>query len=224
VTLASHFGKQSEVYNGFDVGINARFGRGGVLAGGVSSGATVTDNCFVVDSPQQARPGFCHVTIPLKGQTQVKLSGVYPLPWNLQASGVFQSLPGISVTGIPTGLGQVFGAPIEGGSYVASNAEIAPTLGRNLGACGAQVTCNATATLSLVPTYSAFEDRLAQLDLRLTKIVRTGRVSIRGMFDAYNVFNANTILQENTRVGPTYLQPTRILAGRLFKFGAQVDF
>src|SRR5262249_22819829 len=86
VTQASHFGDQTEVYNGFDVGINARFGRGGQLAGGVSSGQTVTDSCFVVNSPQDARPGFCHATYPFKGQTQIKVSGTYPLPWNLQAS------------------------------------------------------------------------------------------------------------------------------------------
>jgi hypothetical protein len=40
------------------------------------------------------------------------------------------------------------------------------------------------------------------------------------MFDAYNVFNANTILG----VVGNYLNPTQILAGRLFKVGAQVDF
>ena len=224
VTRAEHFGKQTEVYDGFDLGINARLGQGRSISGGVSSGQTVTDTCFVVDSPQQARPGFCRVTNPFKAQTQIKLAGVYPLPWDLQASAVFQSLPGIPLSGIPTGLGQVFGAPIEGGSYVASNAEIVPTLGRNLGACGAQVTCNATSTVSLAQPFSGYEDRLTQLDLRLAKIVHVGKFTIRGMFDAYNVFNANTILQENTRVGPTYLQPTRILAGRLFKVGAQVDF
>jgi hypothetical protein len=52
-----------------------------------------------------------------------------------------------------------------------------------------------------------------------------GRVRVRGMFDVYNVFNANTILGGViTRVGPSYLQPTQILAWRLFKFGSQLDF
>jgi hypothetical protein len=224
VTLASNFGKQSEVYNGFDVAINARLGRGAQLAGGVSTGQTVTDNCFVVDSPQQARPGFCHTTYPFEGQTQIKISGVYPLPWNMHASAVFQNLAGIPVTGIPPVSGQLFGEPIHGGSYVASNAEIAPSLGRNLGACGNRVPCTATATIDLVPANDDFEDRLTQLDVRLTKLFRVGDLRIQGNFDLYNIFNANTVLQEITRVGPSYLQPTRILGGRLFKFGAELEF
>ena len=47
VTQADNFGKQTEVYNGVDIGINSRFGQGGVLQGGVSFGRTVTDNCDV---------------------------------------------------------------------------------------------------------------------------------------------------------------------------------
>jgi hypothetical protein len=44
------------------------------------------------------------------------------------------------------------------------------------------------------------------------------------MFDVYNLFNARTILGVNTRYGPSWLQPTSVLGGRLVKFGAQVDF
>src|SRR5262249_30440123 len=62
VRQASEFGKQSQVYDGVDIGINARFGRGGLLAGGVNTGRTVTDSCFAVDSPQQASQSqFCRV-------------------------------------------------------------------------------------------------------------------------------------------------------------------
>ena len=44
------------------------------------------------------------------------------------------------------------------------------------------------------------------------------------MFDIYNIFNANTVLGLNSRYGPVFGQPSSILAGRLFKFGAQIDF
>jgi hypothetical protein len=53
---------------------------------------------------------------------------------------------------------------------------------------------------------------------------RLGRGNIQANFDAYNIFNGSTVLAVNTRFGPTYLQPTSILAGRLFKFGLQVEF
>jgi hypothetical protein len=69
-----------------------------------------------------------------------------------------------------------------------------------------------------------FLDRITLLDLRLTKTVRVGVGRIRAMFDVYNLLNANTTLNVNTTYGPTWLRPTAIVGGRLFKFGAQVEF
>ena len=94
VTQASHFGKRTEIYDGVDATINARFGRGGLLQGGLNVGRTAVDNCAVVDSPQLQ---FCHNTPPFF-RPQFKFAGVYPLPWDLQASATFQSLPGVPYT------------------------------------------------------------------------------------------------------------------------------
>jgi hypothetical protein len=82
-----------------------------------------------------------------------------------------------------------------GGIYAASNAEIVPTLGRNLAACGNAVPCDAQVLVSLLGAYTGgFEARLTQVDVRVTKQVGLGGVRVRGMFDIYNLFNANTIL------------------------------
>ena len=43
--VSTHYGKQTEVYNGVDVTLNARFGRGAQFSGGLSTGQTVTDSC-----------------------------------------------------------------------------------------------------------------------------------------------------------------------------------
>jgi hypothetical protein len=60
--------------------------------------------------------------------------------------------------------------------------------------------------------------------LRLTKIVRLGRARVQGMFDAYNVLNAGTVLSSVGTYGPAWQRPAAILGARLFKFGAQLDF
>jgi hypothetical protein len=136
--------------------------------------------------------------------TQIKLYGAYPLPWNLQASGNFQSLPGIPITA----------------SYVASNAQILPSLGRNLSGNNSAVTL-----ASVIAPGTLYEARVNQLDLRLTKMVKVrSRVRIQGMVDLYNVFNGSAILAENSRYGSAWLTPTQILDARLVKFGARVDF
>jgi hypothetical protein len=209
VTQASHYGTQTEVYNGVDVTLSARFAEGGQLSGGLSTGRTVTDECFVVDSPQQARDGFCNVTPPWSAGTQVKFAAVYPLPWELQASAIYQNIPGIPITA----------------SYVATNAQIASSLGRNLGSCRGAATCNGTVTVELIPANSAFEDRLQQVDLRFTRTLRLPRnARVQGSFDVYNLFNANSILNMNTRYGSSWQNVIQIMGGRLFKFSARLDF
>ena len=126
VTQASRFGKQTELYDGIEGSINARFPRGALIAGGLSTGRTVTNNCdVVVDSPQRL---YCRNTVPLQGQTQIKINGIYPLPWDFLVSAVFQNLPGLPIAA----------------THVYTNEEIAPSLGRNLGQCRGAVTCNGT--------------------------------------------------------------------------------
>jgi hypothetical protein len=210
VGQASAFGKRTQVYHGFDVNVNARFARGGRLAGGVNTGQTVNDNCFVVDSPQQQSASqFCDNTEPWAGQTQVKLSGSYPLPWDTQVSGVFQNLPGFPILA----------------SRPFTNAEIVPSLGRNLAACPtATGACTATVSIALLEPNTRRENRLSQLDLRLIKRVQIGGSRLQGVLDVYNVFNRSNVLLVNTNYGREWLRPTEVLPGRLFKFGVQLDF
>ena len=67
-------------------------------------------------------------------------------------------------------------------------------------------------------------DRLSQLDLRLTKVLRFGRTRVQAMFDVYNVFNADAVLSALGAYGPVFLRPAIVMGGRTFKFGGQVDF
>jgi len=130
------------------------------------------------------------------------------LPWDLEASAVFQNL-----AGIPIAAGQSF-----------TNDQIAPSLHRNLGACGSAQTCSAAVTINLLPPYQQFENRLNQVDFRITKIVRFGTVRLNGMFDVYNALNASTILGRNDTFGPRWGRPTQVLGARLFKVGGRLDF
>jgi len=198
-----------------------------VLSGGLSTARTVTDTCFSMNNPQLAvtvgsnafagsaagvtaprLPGFCHVILPFASQTQLKFSGAYPLPWDFQASATYQNLPGISISS----------------SFVATNAQIRPSLGRNLGQCGTSATCNATATIDLIEPNTVREDRIQQLDVRLSRIFTLGKMRLQGNFDIFNALNASPILSDNTRYGTSWLQPTEILAARIVKFGAQLSF
>jgi hypothetical protein len=201
ITLSKHFGGRTEVYNGFDVSLTGRLPNGAQLSGGVSSGQTVNDNCNIVDSPGESR--FCRVTLSFEGQTQIKLHGVYPLVWDLAVSATYQDLPGIPIVA----------------NHTVTNAQIAPSLGRNL-AAGA----NARVTIPLIEPNTVFEDRRRQLDLRLSRTFRAGQTSLLGTIELYNALNTSPLLAANATFGPRWLQPTEILSGRLLKFGAQFTF
>ena len=207
---ASDFGELTKVYNGIDATVNGRFAEGGSFSGGVSMGRTVEDNCLVVDSPQNAREGFCKTAPPWSAGTDMKFMVVYPLPWDIQTSAIYQNSPGIPITA----------------SLVVPNASIAPSLGRNLSACPAATgACNANVTVELIPPRSMFEERLQQVDLRISRVFRLGGARrLRGNFDVYNLLNASNVLNMNTTYGPTWTNVTQILSGRLLRVGAQFDF
>ena len=209
ITQASHYGEQSEVYSGVTTSMTARFRQGAQVSGGVSVGRTSTNDCFVVDSPQQARPDFCGISRPLISATDAKFTAIYPLPWDLRVSALYMNSPGVSIRA----------------SHVVSNAVVRQSLGRDLGQCRGAATCNATVTVDIIPPDTVFGDRIQQLDLRFSRIFRFGgSTRVTGNFDVYNLFNASTLLNQNTRYGPTWQAPIQIMGGRLLKFGFQMNF
>jgi hypothetical protein len=231
-TQASNYGKRTEIYNGIDVKLTTRFGQGGQFSGGLSAGRTVTDACEVVkkvpeallgtDPAANTGPGtlsagtanswspaqFCHVVPPWSAGTQIKFLIVYPLPWGLQTSATYQNIPGIPITS----------------TYPASNSQIASSLGRNLGSCRGAATCNANVNTELIAPNTRYEDRLQQMDLRFTKRFQLERVTLRGNFDIYNIFNGSAILSQNSGYGSQWLTPYETMGGRLFKFSTQFEF
>jgi hypothetical protein len=137
--------------------------------------------------------------------TQYKFYGSYPVPfWGLSASATFQSSPGPEILA----------------SYTAANSLIAPALGRPV-SNGA----NGTTTIALVPNGTLYGDRLNQTDFRLAKSLKVPRgPRMQLQFDIYNLFNGNPVISMNNTFGSAWQRPTVVQVGRLFKFGAQVNF
>ncbi|PYR20331.1 MAG: hypothetical protein DMF95_25655 [Acidobacteria bacterium] len=229
VQLASQYGDQSEVYNGLDVTVNARL-KALFVTGGLNTGRTETNNCgVVINNPQVTAlqsgatysgprsEAFCDNVLPWAGQTQVKFAAIYNLPWDLQTSATVQSYPGTSVA-----------AGGVGSTFVYSNSQILPSLGRNLSSCGAAATCTGTSTVQFLAANQRFENRYAQFDLRFARTVRIARTRVQGIVDLFNAFNARPVLSLNTRysgtTGGSWLSPTTTLVGRLIKFSAQLNF
>jgi hypothetical protein len=208
------------VFNGIDLTMQARLPNGVQIQGGVATGSSVTDTCAFNDKPQIGalaiggfanRPrtdDYCRVDPSWASQTQVKFSAIYPLPWDLRASIIYQNTPGIALQA----------------SLVVPNAQIAPVLGRNLGSCRGAAVCNAQVTVDIIPPNSMFEPRQNQLDLRFSRTFRAGRYSFEPNIDLYNLLNASSVLQLQTRYGQSWLNAQEILPGRLLNIGAIFRF
>jgi hypothetical protein len=216
VTLASNFGDPRDVYNGGDVVFQYR--RGNLTAGGgwnignsiqtgVAAGGNVSnsnESCFVVDTPQDLFN--CKVSNPY--QSRVKLNGSWRIPWqDIQIALVYQNNPGPGYTT----------------NITFANAQIAPTLGRNL-------SVGSTRTIQVAEPNTLFGDRITQLDIRGSKIVRLpGGRRIQLNADLYNVANANHVIEYFTTYnladrGATWKRPTQVFDGRLAKVSVQLDF
>jgi hypothetical protein len=214
VKQPSEFGDPSRVSDFFNVSTNARLGSALQFGGGIDWGRTVTDRCFVVDSPQQLLN--CRVETPFSAQTQAKLYATYSLPHGVIVSGTFQNVPGIEITA----------------NYPAPNDQIAPSLGRNLAACGTREVCTATATVPLIAPMTMFEPRRSQVDLRVSKRFELGqRMRLQANVDIYNALNDSSVLGVNSTYGQQWLLPIvvvsgteSILQGRLMQISGQLTF
>lgn len=221
VTFVDNFGHESLVYDGLDVSINAKLPNGGLVGGGTSTGRMTDNFCYALTDPSIAATNqgfspaggtftggaprtqaFCDIRPPFQPNT--KLYASYPVKWGIRASATFQSLPGPQVLA----------------SYTATNAEILPSLGRNL-AAGAR----GTATTQLIAPATVYGDRLNQLDFRVSRIFNRNKgARLQAQVDLYNLLNGNPVIAQNNTFGPAWQRPTVVQLGRLVKFGMQIDF
>jgi hypothetical protein len=211
VTFADNYGNQIEHWNGVDLTVNARLQHGVLVQGGLSTGRTTTDTCDVVAKVPEMLVGlnaanvltpqaYCRQQTPFL--TQLKLLGTATIPRaDVLVSATVQSLSG----------------PAINANFTATNAIVAPALGRNLSGNAANVVVN------LVQPGTLYGERLNQLDVRVGKILRVNRTRTALNLDIYNVFNASTVLAQSDAFA-TWQRPQSILTARFAKISVQFDF
>jgi len=211
---------QTDIYNGFDVVLNARPRPGMLLQGGTSTERRSTNDCdlvarfpgsaielgpFVNKSEGAARTAsiprqFCDA--PGTFQTHVKLLGSFVIPViDVQMSANLQNLPG----------------PEIGAEYIVPNATVASSLGRSLAGAAS------TVTVSLLEPRTMFGERMNQLDLRFAKILRYGGRRATVGIDLYNALNSHDVLSVEEGFD-NWLRPEAILTARFAKLVLQLDF
>ncbi len=234
VTFTDNYGKQTQVFNGVDISVNARVRHDLFLTGGYATGNTHFNNCaaFVDDPVTQfgistvatypSNPGtgtsFAYCDYNTSWLGQAKLTGSYTLPWQqIQISSVVQNLPGQMILA----------------QWNITQADVAAngSLGRALSG-GA----NTSRVVPLIQPGTDYTPRRTQVDFRFAKnFGLSGSRRVQVMADLFNAFNSNAAVGAtsnageppaaiNTTFGPSWLKPLNILQARYVKFGAQLQF
>jgi hypothetical protein len=217
-TLASNYGDVVRTWQGVDAAVSVRAMRGLTVQGGISTGSTFQNLCGLKDAlPEYTRalstpfpatsPTDPWCSFSTAWLTQVKGLGSYTVPKvGAQVSVAWQSMPG----------------PQIAANYAVPNAAVVPSLGRSLSGSAASVTTN------LVAPGTLYGERMNQVDLRFAKVFRfAGHARVSANLDLYNAFNASTVIIQNDTYSPTttsWQTPQTVLAPRLIKLGAQIDF
>jgi hypothetical protein len=200
-TFADNYGKQTNHWDGVALAVNMRLQNGLVVQGGFDAGKTTRDTCEIrAKLPETAVVNpYCHTEQP---QTQFKVLGSYMIPKiGVQVSSTLQSLPG----------------PEIAANFTATNAVIAPSLGRALSGGAANVSVN------LVEPGTLYGERLNQLDVRFGKSLDFGGKRARFSLDIYNALNVDTVLTVNNAFA-TWQRPQSVMLARFAKLGVQLDF
>jgi hypothetical protein len=210
VTLSRKYGQQQDYWQGMDFIVNARPRPGVMFQGGLSTGRRVEDNCDVITKVDNPSALYCHRTEPWL--TQVKGYGSYTIPRvDVQFSGTYQTKPGPLVLAI----------------YTATNAEVMPSLGRNLAGAAPTVDVHLVSPGPYTTTNGGsgemYGERLHQVDLRVSKHLSVAGTRTRLNVDIYNALNSSTVLSQNNTFG-AWQTPLEILVARFYKFSVQFDF
>ena len=141
--------------------------------------------------------------------SQIKFQAVYPLPYDFMFSGNFYTSPGVDI----------------GAQYFVTNAVIEGSLGRPLAGCPVGgAACPVTKEINLIPNRTRQDDRITQLDIRLTRSFYIDNVRVNLAAELYNVFNARPVLGAREVFDANYLYPQGLLGGRFFKWAAQLGW
>jgi hypothetical protein len=184
----------TQVFDGVDVTVSGRFGKGGIVNGGITMGRTVTDSCSAYFDPNSLR--FCAVTPDLMKLNQYKAVAAYPLPYDLRVSGAFISTPGPQVSANYTVTSAIAGVPLTNGSLV----------------------------VNLVEPGTLYGDRLNRLDLRVMRTFRARSTRVEPYIEILNLLNTSPALNQNNTYGPSWQVPSSIQPGRMVQLGVQVNF
>ena len=228
---AGNYGDEYSYWSGFDVTVAMRASKGLSFQGGTSTGQTVQDLCGVSNQLPDAllAPQALAIGVATPGFTAFGIgqAGMAPGMYCHLASGYLTQFRGLSSYNVPKVDVEVSATyQSKPGAQLAANYNVpAATIAQSLGRLPSGGVANVS--VNLVTPGSLYGDRVNELDLRFSKVLRFRGTRTKISLDMYNALNSNPVLSYNQTYRPTattWLTPTSVLAARVMKIGASIDF
>jgi hypothetical protein len=220
ITFETDFGpERTNYWHGVDVTANARLRQGVTIQLGTSTGRSITDTCQTVVKIDSPDPRGCRDVEPF--QTTLRGLATYTIPRiDVLVSGTMRSQPGLLRTA----------------TWNVPNSVVQNLLGRL--PVGSNI--NGTTAVQLVRTalvpadHRLYADnRRAQIDTRLAKVLRFGRTRTDIGVDIGNLLNTNYATtydntyqysDGNVLMGGTWNNPTAVYTPRFVRWNLTVNF
>ena len=208
-TLASNIAERKQLANAISMNVTARPRGGLVVQGGFNSTRTDEDSCEL------------RALVPEIAATN---------PWCDTSSGWLTRFTAVGTYTIPRIDVLIAGTMrSDKGQELAANwvAPNSATVGLDRPFAGI---AGQTITVNLIEPGTLYGDRINQIDLRVAKNVRLGRVRTNIGVDVYNIANSASVLTYNqafsasTTPATAWLRPNSVLQSRFAKISAQIDF
>lgn len=202
--------ERERMYESFNFEFRARPGLGINLFGGMSFERQLDINCTAPDDPNTLR--FCNDHengVPYR--KNFVMSGNVRLPFEINVSAAIQSKNGqiserrMVVTRGTNTYPAGCPAPCPVGQVVMPTAIFGQT----------------SLTVQLEDQDTVFTERINQVDLKISRTFRYGRVTVMPTFEIYNLNNSDAIINfaSTSALSASYLRPNSIMQPRFYGFG-----
>jgi hypothetical protein len=198
--ILTQFDSNYTRYHGVDLVFDRRFDGRWLVRGSV----TFQDNYGRVGGylNRNDREIFPYGAAGLDAKQLVRLQTSYVMPWTINTALTFRHTGGLNS----------FASTAQSPSPMARVVQVPDR------------TTNQLYQIRVEENGEYRQESVNVLDFRASKTFRFGRAKIEGIFDVFNVFNANNVLAAGTLTGSNYDRPTVVLTPRVARIGAKVEF
>ena len=212
--------ERKDVYESYGIDSRWRIPGGGQISGGIAYERERLTSCTAPDDPNYvtATAGVFNgvelcddFKLDIPWRPQFKMSGTREIGWGINLSMSFQNNASPTSSRIMTVTRGTTRYPANCPSPCPANEIIMPT------ATFGQTTMS----YMLESARQSSVERIVQLDLKIARTFRFGRVQVLPTFEVFNVNNSDAIISYNTTnvLSTTFLAPNSIMQGRMYGFG-----